>query len=313
LLPIWINGKYYSSFKGINVSVVMDKKENNIDSKELNVSSENPTFDLKAIRESMGLTLREVSSSTRVSLSNLKAIEDQAFGLLPEPIYARAFIGAYAHALDIDGEEILSLYDKSLEDLEPDENRNEILKKLAWKKRHTKFWIWLAIASCVIILTGVLYLYQWSKDDSHEMRGRAPVGEIENAGELQEFSGDVSAPDKDGITIEEDGEFGMIDISSQNKEDIEAAKDRIKMIIAVPEVGEVYLGKVKTITNFGAFIEIIPGKDGLLHISEVDWKRTEDVEKVLTVGQELEVKLIGLDPKTGKLKLSRKVLLPKPE
>jgi polyribonucleotide nucleotidyltransferase len=124
---------------------------------------------------------------------------------------------------------------------------------------------------------------------------------------------DIQATTNTTITIEEDGEFGMIDISSQNKEDIEAAKDRIKMIIAVPEVGEVYLGKVKTITNFGAFIEIIPGKDGLLHISEIDWKRTEDVEKVLTVGQELEVKLIGLDPKTGKLKLSRKVLLPKPE
>jgi polyribonucleotide nucleotidyltransferase len=124
---------------------------------------------------------------------------------------------------------------------------------------------------------------------------------------------DIQATTNTTITIEEDGEFGVIDISSQNKEDIEAAKDRIKMIIAVPEVGEVYLGKVKTITNFGAFVEIIPGKDGLLHISEIDWKRTEDVEKVLTVGQELEVKLIGLDPKTGKLKLSRKVLLPKPE
>ncbi|NQT76211.1 MAG: polyribonucleotide nucleotidyltransferase [Bacteroidetes bacterium] len=124
---------------------------------------------------------------------------------------------------------------------------------------------------------------------------------------------DIQATTNTTITIEEEGEFGIIDISSQNKEDIEAAKDRIKMIIAVPEVGEVYLGKVKTITNFGAFVEIIPGKDGLLHISEIDWKRTEDVEKVLTVGEELEVKLIGLDPKTGKLKLSRKVLLPKPE
>ncbi len=88
---------------------------------------------------------------------------------------------------------------------------------------------------------------------------------------------------------------------------------RIRACVAVPDVGEIYKGKVKTITNFGAFIEILPGKDGLLHISEIDWKRTEDVEKVLTVGEEIEVKLIGLDPKTGKLKLSRKVLLPKPE
>ena len=124
---------------------------------------------------------------------------------------------------------------------------------------------------------------------------------------------DIQATTNTTITIEEEGEFGHVAISSADKESIEAAKDRIKMIIAVPEVGAVYTGKVKTITNFGAFIEVLPGKDGLLHISEIDWKRTEDVEKVLEVGQELEVKLIGLDPKTGKLKLSRKVLLPKPE
>ncbi|MEE4256762.1 MAG: polyribonucleotide nucleotidyltransferase [Bacteroidales bacterium] len=124
---------------------------------------------------------------------------------------------------------------------------------------------------------------------------------------------DIQATTNTVITIEEEGEFGLVDISSEDKDSIEAAKNRIKQIIAVPEVGEVYNGKVKTITNFGAFVEILPGKDGLLHISEIDWKRTEDVEKVLQVGQELEVKLIGLDPKTGKLKLSRKVLLPKPE
>ncbi|MCK5764582.1 MAG: S1 RNA-binding domain-containing protein, partial [Bacteroidales bacterium] len=124
---------------------------------------------------------------------------------------------------------------------------------------------------------------------------------------------DIQATTNTTITIEEEGEFGHVAISSADKESIEAAKDRIKMIIAVPEVGTVYTGKVKTITNFGAFVEVLPGKDGLLHISEIDWKRTEDVEKVLEVGQELEVKLIGLDPKTGKLKLSRKVLLPKPE
>ncbi len=124
---------------------------------------------------------------------------------------------------------------------------------------------------------------------------------------------DIQATTNTTITIEEEGEFGMVEIFSEDKASIEAAKNRIKMITAVPEVGEVYKGKVKTITNFGAFVEILPGKDGLLHISEIDWKRTEDVEKVLSVGQELEVKLIGLDPKTGKLKLSRKVLLAKPE
>jgi polyribonucleotide nucleotidyltransferase len=124
---------------------------------------------------------------------------------------------------------------------------------------------------------------------------------------------DIQATTDTTITIEEEGDFGFVAISSKDKESIEAAKARIKAITAVPDVGEIYKGKVKTITNFGAFIEILPGKDGLLHISEIDWKRTEDVEKVLTVGEEIEVKLIGLDPKTGKLKLSRKVLLPKPE
>ena len=124
---------------------------------------------------------------------------------------------------------------------------------------------------------------------------------------------DIQATTDTTITIEEEGDFGFVAISSSDKESIEAAKARIKAITAVPDVGEIYKGKVKTITNFGAFIEILPGKDGLLHISEIDWKRTEDVEKVLTVGEEIEVKLIGLDPKTGKLKLSRKVLLPKPE
>jgi polyribonucleotide nucleotidyltransferase len=115
------------------------------------------------------------------------------------------------------------------------------------------------------------------------------------------------------IVIEEVDNTGVIDIVSSNKDDIEAAKNRIKQIVAVPEVGEIYMGKVKNIAAFGAFIEIIPGKDGLLHISEIDWKRTDDVEKVLKVGDELEVKLIGIDSKTGKLKLSRKVLLPRPE
>ena len=102
-------------------------------------------------------------------------------------------------------------------------------------------------------------------------------------------------------------------INQPSKEDIEAAKNRIRQIVAVPEVGEVYQGVVKNIVPFGAFVEILPGKDGLLHISEVDWTRLEKVETVLKVGDKIEVKLIGIDSKTGKLKLSRKVLLPKPE
>jgi Polyribonucleotide nucleotidyltransferase (polynucleotide phosphorylase) len=104
-----------------------------------------------------------------------------------------------------------------------------------------------------------------------------------------------------------------VSISAVNKTCIDAALERVNMIVAIPEVGKVYRGKVKTIVPFGAFIEILPGKDGLLHVSEIDWKRIEKVEEVLKEGQEVEVKLIEVDPKTGKLKLSRKVLLPRPE
>lgn len=115
------------------------------------------------------------------------------------------------------------------------------------------------------------------------------------------------------IVIEEKGEYGIIDIVSANKEAIEEVKARIRAIVAVPEVGEVYLGTVKTITPFGAFVEIMPGKDGLLHISEIEWRRLDTVESVLKVGDKIKVKLIGVDPKTHKMKLSRKVLIPRPE
>jgi polyribonucleotide nucleotidyltransferase len=115
------------------------------------------------------------------------------------------------------------------------------------------------------------------------------------------------------IVIQEEGNFGMIDIVSANKESIELAKARIRAIVSVPEVGEVYLGTVKNIMPFGAFVEVLPGKDGLLHISEIDWKRLETVESVLKVGDKIKVKLIGVDAKTGKMKLSRKVLIPRPE
>ncbi|MCF8369141.1 MAG: polyribonucleotide nucleotidyltransferase [Bacteroidales bacterium] len=115
------------------------------------------------------------------------------------------------------------------------------------------------------------------------------------------------------IVIEEVGNFGIVDIVTTDKESAEAARARIKAIIAVPEVGEVYLGTVKNITTFGAFVEIIPGKEGLLHISEIDWKHIKEVESVLKTGDKVKVKLLDIDSKTGKLKLSRKVLLPKPE
>lgn len=114
------------------------------------------------------------------------------------------------------------------------------------------------------------------------------------------------------IIIEEVGEFGIIDIFAADKNAILAAKERIRKIVAVPEIGEVYKGKIKSIMPFGAFVEVLPGKDGLLHISEIDWKRVERVEDVLKEGQEIEVKLIDIDKKTGKMKLSRKALLTRP-
>jgi len=115
------------------------------------------------------------------------------------------------------------------------------------------------------------------------------------------------------IVIEEVENLGLVQISGSGVEALEAAKKRIKAIVALPEVGEVYTGKVKSVVSFGAFVEIIPGKDGLLHVSEMDWNRVESAEDFIKEGEEVEVKLIGIDEKTGKLKLSRKVLLPKPE
>jgi len=115
------------------------------------------------------------------------------------------------------------------------------------------------------------------------------------------------------ITIEEVDGLGNVVIMGPSQDSIMAAKDFIKGLTAVPEVGTVYKGKVKSIVAFGAFVEILPGKDGLLHISEISHERTNKVEDVLKEGQEIEVKLVGVDPRTKKLKLSRKALLPKPE
>jgi polyribonucleotide nucleotidyltransferase len=114
------------------------------------------------------------------------------------------------------------------------------------------------------------------------------------------------------ITVEEADGMGKVSIMTNDAEASAAALGKIKAITAVPEVGEVYKGKVKSITNFGAFVEIIPGKDGLLHISEIQHSRLEKVEDALKEGEMIDVKLIAVDPKTGKLKLSRKVLLEKP-
>ncbi len=103
-------------------------------------------------------------------------------------------------------------------------------------------------------------------------------------------------------------------VSAPNKEAIDAALAKIKAIVAIPEVGEVYEGTVRSIMPYGCFVEILPGKDGLLHISEIDWKRLETVEEAgIKEGDKIKVKLLEIDPKTGKYKLSRRVLLEKPE
>ncbi len=117
------------------------------------------------------------------------------------------------------------------------------------------------------------------------------------------------------ITIEEVDNVGMVQIFSPDLASIEKAQNWVRQIAFPPvvEVGQVYKGKVKTIMPYGAFVEILPGTDGLLHVSELDWKRIEKVEEILTEGELVEFKVLNKDPKTGKYKLSRKVLLPKPE
>ena len=114
------------------------------------------------------------------------------------------------------------------------------------------------------------------------------------------------------VVIEEVGNKGIVNIFANNQEVMDAAVRRVKAIVAVPEVGEVYSGIVKSIMPFGAFVEFMPGKDGLLHISEIKWERLETMDGVMQVGEEVKVKLVEVDKKTGKFRLSRKVLLAKP-
>ncbi|MBW0161288.1 MAG: polyribonucleotide nucleotidyltransferase [Sediminibacterium sp. Gen4] len=115
------------------------------------------------------------------------------------------------------------------------------------------------------------------------------------------------------INIEEVGNTGEVSIFSANKESVDKAVAWVRGITAVPQVGDVYEGPVKGIKEFGAFVEFMPGKQGLLHISEISWKRLESMEGLFNEGDMVKVKLVGLDPKTGKFKLSRKVLMPRPE
>ena len=127
---------------------------------------------------------------------------------------------------------------------------------------------------------------------------------------IQQMQEDTGAT----IVIDEIDGVGKVQVSGPNKEAIDAAIGKIKAIVAIPEVGEIYEGTIRSIMPYGCFVEIMPGKDGLLHISEIDWKRLETVEEAgLKEGDKITVKLLEIDPKTGKYKLSHRVLIPKPE
>ena len=127
---------------------------------------------------------------------------------------------------------------------------------------------------------------------------------------IQQMQEDTGAT----ITIDEEDGVGKVQVSAPNKESIDAAISKIRAIVAIPEVGEVYEGTVRSIMPYGCFVEFMPGKDGLLHISEIDWKRLETVEEAgIKEGDKITVKLLEIDPKTGKFKLSHRVLIDKPE
>jgi len=127
---------------------------------------------------------------------------------------------------------------------------------------------------------------------------------------IQQIQEDTNAV----ITIDEVDGVGKVQVSAPNKDSIAAALQKIKAIVAVPEIGEVYEGTVRSVMPYGCFVEILPGKDGLLHISEIDWKRLETVEEAgIKEGDKIQVKLMDIDEKTGKYKLSHKVLIEKPE
>jgi polyribonucleotide nucleotidyltransferase len=131
-----------------------------------------------------------------------------------------------------------------------------------------------------------------------------PQGKI-----IQEIQRETGAT----INLEEVGNYGEVSIFSKDKDSLDKAVAWVRGIVAVPEVGQVYEAKVKSVMPYGAFVEFMPGKQGLLHISEISWKRLDTMEGVLNENDMVKVKLIGLDHKTGKFKLSRKALMPKPE
>ncbi|MBN2397658.1 MAG: helix-turn-helix domain-containing protein [Deltaproteobacteria bacterium] len=193
----------------------MNEKEHDITTEDTGASLEKPDeggvvseealLDLKEIRRSRGLTLKDVSTSTKISPPNLKAIEEQRFDLLPEPIYARAFIDMYAKVLDVDGEKILSLYDDYLRNLNPEEDKYEVLKTLAAKRRHLEVWIWMTIVSVLLVMVGAFYLYQWSTRGSRTADEKAfPAAEIEAVGEPRSATDEIPVPASGDTAVEEE-------------------------------------------------------------------------------------------------------------
>jgi polyribonucleotide nucleotidyltransferase len=165
-------------------------------------------------------------------------------------------------------------------------------------------------------------MYDTISDPREELKPQAPriiqmnidrefIGAVIGPGGkiIQEIQRETGAK----INIEEVGQEGIIKIFSANKESIDKATAWIRSIVAIPEIGATYEGVVKSIMPFGAFVEFMPGKQGLLHISEVSWKRLDTLDGVLKEGDKVKIQLTGTDPKTGKLRLSRKVLMPKPD
>lgn len=211
----------------------MDKKENDIDSEDMKVGSEDPSIDLVTIRETMGLTLRDISSSTRVSFANLKAIEEQQFEKLPEPIYARAFILAYTNTLDINGHELLSRYEQYLLGLQSND-QNETLERLKGKGHNLRFWIGLVIVLSAIVFTGIFYFNQWSKMIDQRIDSSVPVTEaeiVENTRDLSETEQTRISADEVDKTLGTQGSnlSEPVDISGPDhtKDTVQAIKEKV--------------------------------------------------------------------------------------
>lgn len=162
---------------------------------------EESVLDLRAIRESRGQTLQDLSAATKVNPHNLKAIEEQRFDVLPEPIYARAFIDMYAKALDLDPKKILARYDQYLDTLEPGEDNYKVIKRIAGKRRRMAVWLWVVLIVGLIALAGVYSFYQWHLESRGDEETMSPAAQTEPAGKPQPGAGEPSGREKSAMEI----------------------------------------------------------------------------------------------------------------